>query len=102
MRYAFIRDHNQDHEVDELCETLEVKRSGYYSWRERPLSIRKRKDKKLKERIVELHKQARGRYGHRPIYHHLQDEGGGCGRDRTLRLAGVSVSTMIRIWFVRR
>ncbi|MGB0792856.1 MAG: IS3 family transposase [Opitutales bacterium] len=53
------------------------------SWRPSARSI---EDADIKERIAELHKQAGGRYGHRPIYHHLQEEAFDCGRDRTLRL----------------
>ena len=86
MRYAFIEKNIHDHPIEDLCEALAVKRSGYYSWRDRPVSARKREDVKLKNRVIELHKLARGRYGHRPIYHHLQDENICCGRDRTLRL----------------
>ena len=39
-----------------------------------------------KIRINELHKQAKGRYTHRPVYHHLKEEGTRGNRDRTLRL----------------
>ena len=63
-----------------------LSRSGYYDWLTRAPSARSIEDAAFKERIAELHKQARGRYGHRPIYHHLQDEAFDCGRDRTLRL----------------
>ena len=35
---------------------------------------------------MRIYDQANGRYGYRPIYHHLKDEGIACGRDRTLRL----------------
>ena len=63
-----------------------MSRSGYYDWQVRQPSPRSIQDGDFKERITELHKRARGRYGHRPIYHHLQDEHLECGRDRTLRL----------------
>ena len=35
---------------------------------------------------MRIYDQAKGRYGYRPIYHHLKDEGIDCGRDRTLGL----------------
>mgnify|MGYP000220277333 CR=1 FL=1 len=49
-------------------------------------SARSMEDTSFKDRIVELHRQARGRYGYRPIHEHLKDEAFDCGRDRTLRL----------------
>ena len=69
-----------------MCESLSLSRSGYYSWLKRKQSQRKREDGALKKRIEVLHQKSRGRYGYRPIYHHLKDEALGCGRDRTLRL----------------
>lgn len=86
MRYRFIADHTDRYSVDELCECFGLSRSGYYDWTVRVPSARSIQDASFKERIVELHRQARGRYGHRPIHEHLQDEELDCGRDRTLRL----------------
>lgn len=86
MQYRFIDDHHGLFSVSELCECFGLSRSGYYDWLTREPSSRSIEDVTFKERIIELHKQARGRYGHRPIYHHLQDEEVDCGRDRTLRL----------------
>ena len=86
MRYQFINENQERYEVGEMCDALCIKASGYYSWRNRVPSVRKVGDVVLKDRIMQIHKQARGRYGHRPIYHHLQEEQIACGRDRTLRL----------------
>ena len=86
MRFQFIESNKLTYEVDEMCECLEVSRSGYYAWRGRGSSERSLQDEGLKERIGELHKKSKGRYGYRPIYHHLKDEELDCGRDRTLRL----------------
>lgn len=86
MRYRFIEAHKGRYRVDELCECFGLSRSGYYDWTVRQPSARSIQDKLFKEWIVRFHHQARGRYGHRPIYEHLQDEDLGCGRDRTLRL----------------
>jgi len=86
MQYRFIQNHQSEFRVDEMCECLELSRSGYYSWNRRAPSDRSVQDAVIKERIGELHRQARGRYGHRPIHSHLKDEDLRCGRDRTLRL----------------
>jgi len=86
MRYRFIEEQNDSYEVTEMCESLQVSSSGYYRWQEGRPSPRKRRDDELKLLIVEIHRKAKGRYGHRPIYHHLDEDGHDCGRDRTLRL----------------
>ncbi|MEN8734242.1 MAG: IS3 family transposase, partial [Lentimonas sp.] len=86
MQYQFIEQHQSDYQVDEMCECFALSRSGYYSWSEREPSARAVEDEVFKERICELHRQVKGRYGHRPIHSHLQDEQFSCGRDRTLRL----------------
>jgi hypothetical protein len=40
-----------------LCRMLGVSKSGYYAWRSRPLSERRRQDALLTEKIREIHKQ---------------------------------------------
>lgn len=86
MRYRFIDEQRKEHGVLDLCACLEVSTSAYYHWIKAEPSIRRQEDESIKPVILELHQRARGRYGHRPIYHHLQDEAIACGRDRTLRL----------------
>ena len=86
MRFRFIQSQKGSYPVAEMCECLDVSPSGYYAWLGHVPSARSLQDECLKERIGELHKRSRYRYGHRPIYHHLQDEQQDCGRDRTLRL----------------
>jgi transposase InsO family protein len=86
MQYNFIKDNLSIFSVEEMCECFGLSRSGYYDWSKRSRSARSIEDEKLKTRIKALYQKAKGRYGHRPIYQHLQDEQIGCGRDRTLRL----------------
>jgi transposase InsO family protein len=86
MQYTFIKNNLSIFSVEEMCECFGLSRSGYYDWSNRAASRRSIEDEKLKVAIKALHKKAKGRYGHRPIYGHLQDEQIGCGRDRTLRL----------------
>jgi transposase InsO family protein len=86
MKYRFIDQHRSHYSVSELCEALEVSASGYYRWRSSEPCPRQQEDQQHKEVIQNLHKKSGGRYGHRPIYHHLLEEGLSCGRDRVLRL----------------
>lgn len=87
MQYRFIDEHKGRYSVRELCECFGLSPSGYYDWQLRQPSARSIEDQSYKSRILKVHKQANGRiYGHRPIHHHLKDEGLDCGRDRTLRL----------------
>lgn len=78
--------HQDCFKVAKMCNILKIGRSGYYAWRNRKPSSRSMEEKRLKERIGAIYQQAKGRYGHRPIYRHLRDEGLPCGRDRTLKL----------------
>lgn len=86
MKFEFIRSNEARFGVDEMCVALEVSRSGYYAWREGRLSARRVADQPVKEAIKDVFRQSRGRYGYRPIYSHLKEDGVDCGRDRTLRL----------------
>ena len=86
MRYQWISRSEELYPVEEMCSVLEVSRSGYYGWKGREPSARAREDEALKNAISRIHGQAKGRYGHRPIHAHLQEEGLDCGRDRALRL----------------
>jgi putative transposase len=86
MRYRFIDSQKDLYSVNELCECFGLSRSGYDDWQRRKPSGRSLDDRMFKSRIGQLHKQSRGRYGHRPIHSHLKEEALECGRDRTLRL----------------
>ena len=86
MKYRFIDQHHDLYEVSEQCEALGVSRSAYYRWRGADLSPRQQQDQQHKEAIAQCYQKSRGRYGHRPIYHHLLEDGRNCGRDRILRL----------------
>ena len=86
MQYRIIYENRDRFSVREMCECFGLSRSGFYDWQLRSPSQRRIEDAAHKIRITELHRQAGGRYGHRPIYHHLKEEGIACGRDRTLRL----------------
>lgn len=86
MKFEFIERHRSLYDVVEMCETLGVSTSGYYRRESSGPSLRQSEDESFKEKILEVHGQAVGDYGHRPVHRHLLEDGVDCGRDRTLRL----------------
>jgi putative transposase len=86
MRYRRISENEGLCSAEEMCLILGVSRSGYYDWKSREPSARDRDDALLKDAISRIYGLSKGRYGHRPIHAHLQEEGLDCGRDRALRL----------------
>jgi len=75
-----------NHPVSTMCRTLKVSKSGYYSWRERPLSARAKADAALSERIERIHTDSRGTYGAPRIHFELRALGVRCARKRVARL----------------
>ncbi len=87
MKYQFVKDNEGRFKIEEICSAMGICRSGYYCWRHRAPSARRIEDEGIKGAILKVHKEAKGRYGHRPMHRHLKDdEGIDCGRDRALRL----------------
>jgi transposase InsO family protein len=58
-----------------MCEVLEVSRAGYYAWRDRPASLRQKKQEQLVAAIAESHQASRGLYGSPRVYRDLIDQG---------------------------
>ncbi len=81
-----MRDHLSEFDLSEMCMALERSRSGYYRWANAEPSPRNQADLVIKKHIESIYGQATGRYGYRPVYAHLLEDGIACGRDRTLRL----------------
>ena len=86
MRFAFVEEHAEQFDVDAMCRMLEVSRSGYYAWRQRPLSRRAREDRQLLPKIRAIHQQTRQSYGSPRIHRELQGLGVECGRHRVARV----------------
>lgn len=86
MKYQFIEQYKQEFPVAVMCRVLEVSESGYYAWRKRPLSQRKREDAHLTIQIQQMFVEYRGVYGSPRIHAELQDQGWHCSRKRVARL----------------
>jgi putative transposase len=65
------------------CRMLGVSKSGYYAWRDRPPSERRRQDAFLTEKIREIHSRSRQTYGYPRVHaEELRSLGVRCGRRR--------------------
>lgn len=86
MKYAFIKDNSKFHRVDILCEVLDVSRSGYYDWIDRPISNREKVNAELLSVIKLLHANSNNIYGYRRIYYALRQNNYNCSENRVLRI----------------
>jgi putative transposase len=70
-----------------MCSLLDVSRSGYYGWRDRPPSQRAIDDEVLVEKIADVYEGSRRTYGYRRVTAELIDgQGEQVGRHRVARL----------------
>jgi putative transposase len=69
-----------------MCELLEVSRSGYYAWLERPESKRTKENKILSEHIQQIHTDSDQTYGSPRIQAELIVQGFSLSRQRVVRL----------------
>lgn len=90
MKYAAIRDLADTHPVTRLCRALEVSRSGYYAWIDRPESRRSIENQRLLARIRELHAATREAYGALKTWKVLAAHGVACSKHRVARLRRIN------------
>lgn len=88
MKFEMIEQLNSDAgvEIKLACEVLKVSRSGYYAWKQRPISQQERGNLELTEKIVSIHGQSRRTYGSPRVHAKLKAEGVSCGKNRVARL----------------
>jgi putative transposase len=65
--------------IIKMCVWLEVSRSGFYEWRDRPLSETAERREELKLYINKSFEDSDGTYGHRRVHADLADWGVPCG-----------------------
>jgi putative transposase len=88
------------HSVGVMCRLLQISRSGFYAWLERPMSERDRTDLALTGKIEAIHRRSREVYGAPSIHAELADDYQiRVGRKRVARLmraAGLRGATLRR------
>lgn len=86
MRYAFVRDHQGEFAISNLCSMMKIHRSGYYAWLNRPKSPRRVEDDRLLGLIKQFWLESGGIYGYRKIHKDLREIGETCGINHVARL----------------
>ena len=86
MRFAWIKQHRDQFGLTVLCEVLEVSRSGYYAWLQRPASARQKRREELTDQIRQVHERSRCTYGSPRVHAELAD-----------RQVSVCVNTIARL-----
>lgn len=83
--------------IDAMCEALDVNRSGYYAYKNAPLSMRQTEDERLTALIVKSFNDSRQNYGTERIQKDLRELGEKISRRRIGRLmkqAGLACKTV--------
>lgn len=85
MRYAWIEQHRDDYAVSRMCRLLEVSRTGYLQWRNRPPSARAQANARLDAQVAAMHAASKRSYGRPRIVRGLREQGLRVGHERVRR-----------------
>jgi putative transposase len=86
VKFAFIHEHLQQFPVDLVCRVLEVSRSGYYAWQQRPPSETTLRQAALVAEIRQAHRESRGIYGSPRVQRELAARGVNCSENTVAKL----------------
>jgi putative transposase len=85
VKYGFIKEFSNQFSVIGMCALLNVSRSGYYSFVNRPLSKRQLNNKRLDIKIKSIYNEHKKRYGAPRITRVLQSQNEPCSHTRVAR-----------------
>jgi transposase InsO family protein len=86
VKFTFIDAEKATWPVRPMCRVLGVSPSGFYAWKSRPESDRRREDRRLGVLTREAHERSRGIYGSPRVHAELRDQGIRVSRKRIVRL----------------
>ncbi|MBM3281111.1 MAG: IS3 family transposase [Candidatus Handelsmanbacteria bacterium] len=84
-RYQFVAEHCRQWPVEEMCQVLEVSRSGFYDWQGRAESPRAVAQRHLDAAIKKAYHASKGRSGSPKIAFSLQNQGWSVSKNRVAR-----------------
>jgi putative transposase len=86
VKFAFIHQHLRQFPVDLVCRVLQVSRSGYYAWQQRPPSETTLRQAALVAEIRQAHRESRGIYGSPRVQRELAARGVRCSENTVAKL----------------
>jgi putative transposase len=86
VKFEFIHAQKAHFPVEFMCEQLEVSRSGFYAWSQRPESAHQQEDQALAAEVQKVHRDSRGTYGSPRVHAELRARGRKVSRKRVARL----------------
>jgi transposase InsO family protein len=86
VKFEFISAQKACFPVEFMCEQLEVSRSGFYAWSQRPESAHQQEDQALAAEVEKVHRDSRGTYGSPRVHAELRARGRKVSRKRVARL----------------
>tara|TARA_B100000959_G_C14881773_1_gene582838 strand:- start:32 stop:904 length:873 start_codon:yes stop_codon:yes gene_type:complete len=96
-RYGFVSEHRALWSVEEMCRVLEVSRSGFYAWQQRPISARGQETQRLDTEIKELFEASRQRSGSPKITRALGARGWHVSKNRVAdRMRHLGLRSIVR------
>ena len=81
-----IQQLSKEYPLQQLCEVLEVARSGYYRWLKGEPTARQKANGQLMQQILRVFQAKRGTYGSLRMTHELRRQGHQCNHKRVERL----------------
>jgi putative transposase len=75
VKFAFIAEHLAELPVELACGVLDVSRSGFYAWRDRPKSAQSQRRTALAAKVRAVHEDNRGVYGSPRVWKVLRAQG---------------------------
>ena len=75
MKYAFILTRQVAFPIATMCQLLDVSTSGFYSWRNQPVSARESRDAVLLKKVATVFNEFGGKYGSPRVVEELRAEG---------------------------
>jgi transposase InsO family protein len=80
-KYELIDAEKAHHAIARMCAWLQVSRSGYYEWRERPASATAQRRALLSQQVAEVFADAHETYGYRRVHAALLRRGEHCSAE---------------------
>jgi len=86
VRYAWIKEHDQEFPVAVMCEVLQVSTSGYYGWLGHSPSAQQQRRERIAQSAARFYFESECIYGYRKVYEDMLEANINCCRETVRRI----------------